>query len=83
MPTQTVHVILNPKSGGGRGARLRTEIERELSARNVDVVLHETRAPGHARELAIEAVADSSWSTGRPGMSERPKWTLSFEERPG
>ncbi len=57
MPTQTVHVILNPKSGGGRAARLRDEIERELSARNVDVVLHETRAPGHALDLTREAVA--------------------------
>jgi diacylglycerol kinase (ATP) len=57
MPTQTVHVILNPKSGGGRGARLGAEIERELSARHVDVVLHETRASGHAVELAHDAVA--------------------------
>ena len=57
MPTQTVHVILNPKSGGGRGARLRDEIQRELSARSVDVVMHETRAAGHARDLASEAVA--------------------------
>jgi YegS/Rv2252/BmrU family lipid kinase len=57
MPTQTVHVILNPKSGGGRGARLREEIERELSARGVGVVLHETQAPGHARDLVREAIA--------------------------
>jgi YegS/Rv2252/BmrU family lipid kinase len=55
MPTQTVHVILNPKSGGGRAAHLRAEIERELGARGVDVVLHETRAAGHARDLALQA----------------------------
>ena len=55
MPMQTVHVILNPKSGGGRAVRLRDEIERELRARQVDVVLHETRAPGHAPDLAREA----------------------------
>jgi YegS/Rv2252/BmrU family lipid kinase len=54
MPTHAVHVILNPKSGGGRAARLRGEIEHELSARGVDVALHETRAPGDARELALE-----------------------------
>lgn len=54
-PMNAVHVILNPKSGGGRGHRLRGEIERELSARGVDAALHETRAPGHARELASEA----------------------------
>ena len=52
---QAVHVILNPKSGGGRAARLRDEIVRELSARGVDVVLKETRAAGHARELALES----------------------------
>ncbi len=60
MPTQTVHVILNPKSGGGRGARLREEIQRELSARGVDVVLLETRFARHARDLAIEAVANGA-----------------------
>ena len=60
MPTQTVHVILNPKSGGGRGARLREEIQRELSARGVDVVLLETRFAGHARDLALEAVANGA-----------------------
>jgi YegS/Rv2252/BmrU family lipid kinase len=60
MPTQTVHVILNPKSGGGRAGRLRAEIERELSARGVDVVMHETRAAGHARELALHAVTDGA-----------------------
>ena len=60
MPTQTVHVILNPKSGGGRGARLREEIERELGIRGVRVVLLETQASGHARELARQAVANGA-----------------------
>jgi diacylglycerol kinase (ATP) len=55
MPTHAVHVILNPKSGGGRAVRLRDEIQRELNARGVDVALHETREPGHARALAIQA----------------------------
>ena len=57
MPTQMVHVILNPKSGGGRASRLRAEIERELSARGVDVVIHATQAPGHAREIAQQLAA--------------------------
>lgn len=55
MPTQTVYVILNPKSGGGRAGRLRDEIARELQMRDVACVLHETRAPGHALELARDA----------------------------
>lgn len=58
MPTRMVHVILNPKSGGGRAGHLRDEIRRELTARGVGVVIHETRAPGHARELAAQAAAD-------------------------
>jgi diacylglycerol kinase (ATP) len=52
MPTQTVHVILNPKSGGGRAGRLRDEIAHELAARGVNAEIHETRAPGHAVEIA-------------------------------
>jgi diacylglycerol kinase (ATP) len=52
MLAQAVHVILNPKSGGGRAARLRDEIDRELSARGVNVAIIETTGPGHARELA-------------------------------
>lgn len=54
MPTQPVHVILNPKSGGGRGARLRAEIERELESRGVRIELHETKAAGHAAQLAYD-----------------------------
>ena len=57
MPTQTVHVILNPKSGGGRAGHLRGEIERELNARGVSFIIHETLAAGHARELAAQAAA--------------------------
>ncbi|HET9439238.1 MAG TPA: diacylglycerol kinase family protein [Longimicrobiales bacterium] len=56
MPKQMVHVILNPASGGGRAGRLRAEIDAALRARGVDVLLHETRASGHARELAQLAV---------------------------
>ena len=55
MLTQAVHVILNPVSGGGRAARLREEIDRELSARGIDVVMKETKSPGHGRELAIDS----------------------------
>lgn len=54
MPTSTVHVILNPQSGGGRGARYEAEIVRELRTRNVSSVLHTTRAAGHAAELAAQ-----------------------------
>lgn len=60
MLTPAVHVILNPKSGGGRAVRLRDEIVRELSARGLDIILEETRSAGHARELASEAAASGA-----------------------
>jgi diacylglycerol kinase (ATP) len=50
-------VILNPTSGGGAGRRVAAEIERELRRRRADFVLHATRAPGHATELAEAAAA--------------------------
>jgi YegS/Rv2252/BmrU family lipid kinase len=56
MPTRTVHVILNPASGGGRAGRLRAEIEAALHARSLQVVLHETQSAAHARQLAQDAV---------------------------
>ena len=60
MSAQAIHVILNPKSGGGRAAHLRDEIVREMNVRGVDVVIRETRAAGHARELAIESARSGS-----------------------
>jgi diacylglycerol kinase (ATP) len=50
-------VILNPVAGAGRAARLSTWLRerlRELS----DADLVETRAPGHAQELARDAARD-------------------------
>ena len=55
MLTQTVHVILNPTSGGGRAGGLASEITRELQARSVGATLMATERPGHARELAKSA----------------------------
>jgi diacylglycerol kinase (ATP) len=60
MPTQMVHVILNPKSGGSRGGQLQEEITSELSKRGVEVVVHLTNAPGHARQLAMAAVQNGA-----------------------
>lgn len=52
----SVHVILNPTSGGGAGRRIRQEIERELAARGLRFTLEETTHRGHAVELARAAV---------------------------
>lgn len=56
MPTRTVHVILNPASGGGRAGRLRADIESGLRAHAVPALVHETQFAGHARQLAQDAV---------------------------
>jgi YegS/Rv2252/BmrU family lipid kinase len=53
-----LRVILNPTSRGGAGRRLRAELERELARRGLEFELSETRAPGHALELARAACAD-------------------------
>lgn len=49
------HVIVNPTSGGGAGGKLRSEMERELTARGLSWTLEETARPGHAVELARAA----------------------------
>lgn len=51
-----IDVILNPKARGGAGARLRQDIERELSARGAAARIAETRERGHATALAMDAV---------------------------
>lgn len=50
-----VHVVLNPASSGGRGARMRPRVERRLDAMGVPFDLVETEGPGHGIELAREA----------------------------
>ncbi|MGQ0560680.1 MAG: diacylglycerol/lipid kinase family protein [Gemmatimonadota bacterium] len=52
MPLSAVHVVLNPKSGGGRSSRRGNELIAALRARGVSATLHHTQAPGHGVELA-------------------------------
>lgn len=52
----SVLVILNPASSGGRAGRLRRTVEEILSRREVGYEIRVTRGPGHAEELAREAV---------------------------
>ena len=53
----SLHVILNPASGSGAGAKLAPEVRRRLDARQVDYVLHVTDGPGHGVALAGDAAA--------------------------
>jgi len=48
-------VIVNPRAGGGQGARIISKLERALAARRIEFSLHTTDGPGHARELARAA----------------------------
>jgi diacylglycerol kinase (ATP) len=51
-----VQVIANPNSGAGRAKRLLPRVEKGIEAMGLTGTLHLTRAPGHATELAREAV---------------------------
>jgi diacylglycerol kinase (ATP) len=51
-----MRVILNPMARHGAGGRLRSRIEQALHARALTFDLVETEGPGHASELAREAV---------------------------
>jgi len=58
--TTFVRVVLNPASSGGRGARIREEVEAELAARGIPFNLTPTEAPGHAKVLAGEAAREGA-----------------------
>lgn len=51
-----VTVILNPASSGGRGARLRPQVEHGLTQRGIAFSLVQTEGAGHAEFLARRAV---------------------------
>ena len=50
-------VIVNPRAGGGRAARLLPRVERALRGHGVPYRVEPTRSLPHARELARKAVA--------------------------
>lgn len=54
----SVFVVLNPASGGGRGAALQGRVERVLRERKIDYELRATRGPGHAVDLAGRAAEE-------------------------
>jgi diacylglycerol kinase (ATP) len=54
---QRVVVIGNPVSGRGRGAVVLAAVERELRAHGCLPLMRPTQRPGHAPELASEAIA--------------------------
>ncbi|MEX2282215.1 MAG: diacylglycerol kinase family protein [Gemmatimonadota bacterium] len=53
---KSIDVILNPAAGGGAGRKHRSEIERELAARDVACRVHESTGPGDAVNQARSLV---------------------------
>lgn len=51
-----MRIILNPMARHGAGARLRGEIERALERRRVPFDVVQTEGPGHAADLARDAI---------------------------
>ena len=58
--SEAVHVILNPSSGSGAGAKVGQEVTEELRARGIDHRLLPTSGPGHAAELAQRAAEEGA-----------------------
>ena len=56
----TIVVIANPVAGRGRAVGAARETMALIEARGVEVVLHETTAPGHGSELARAAAANGA-----------------------
>lgn len=52
MPLSVLHVVVNPASGGGRGARRGEQIDARLRALGLEPNIHHTNAPAHAVDLA-------------------------------
>lgn len=55
---EPVQVILNPASSSGAGGRMRPRVEARLQARHIPFRLTATRGPGHASDLARQALED-------------------------
>ena len=52
-----MHLIVNPAAAGGRLGRQWPRVRARLQAAGLDPSFSLTRAPGHASELAAEALA--------------------------
>ncbi len=52
-----IELIVNPVAGNGRAQRVLSLVTRELTARGLPHHTSETTAPGHATELARDAIA--------------------------
>lgn len=51
---ETLQVIANPRSAGGKGEKILPRLQRLLESQGIAHRIHLTRAPGHGQELAAE-----------------------------
>lgn len=58
--SEPVQVILNPAASSGAGGRLAPQVEARLRARHIPFRIDTTSAPGHARELGLQAARSGS-----------------------
>jgi len=58
LASESVYIIANPNSGGGKANRLLPRLEEGLREIGVPGSVRRTRGPGHAAELAREAMED-------------------------
>jgi diacylglycerol kinase (ATP) len=58
--TRPMHVIVNPAAAGGRLGRDWPTLHQRMRALGLDPTVLMTKAPGHASELAAQAIAEGS-----------------------
>jgi len=54
----TFKVILNPKSGRGRGAKLASKLAESLSEKGLNFEIQQTEYPWHAAKIAYDAIIE-------------------------
>jgi diacylglycerol kinase (ATP) len=59
---RTIDVVVNPRAGAGRAARMVGDLVRELASRRFDVEVHRTERPGHGGRL-VRALIESGART--------------------
>jgi len=79
---KSIDVVVNPRAGAGRAARLLGDLVRELARRGWDVEVHRTERPGHggaivrklidggAKTIAVMG-GDGSFHEGAQGLLDR------------
>lgn len=57
---KSIDVVVNPRAGAGRAAKLVGDLVRELAKKRYDVEVHRTERPGHAGQIVRDLVSSGS-----------------------